>query len=184
MRILILGPQGAGKGTQAVLISGELGVPHISTGDLFRAHLNDSTPLGEQVKVLVDAGSLVPDEITNKMVRERLAEPDAGDGFLLDGFPRTSGQADVLDAMLAEQGVALDVVVELRVPQEVVVQRMLARGRADDTEEGIRTRLELYRAETAPLIDRYHDVVASVDGVGSVDEVGARVLAALGAGGQ
>ncbi len=182
MRILILGPQGAGKGTQAVLLCSALDVPHVSTGDLFRAHLSDSTPLGEQVKSLVDAGSLVPDEITNEMVRERLAQPDASEGFLLDGFPRTSGQADVLDSMLAERGVALDAVVELRVPQEVVVERMLARGRADDTEDGIRTRLELYRAETAPLIDRYRAIVASVDGVGSVEEVGGRVLAALPGG--
>lgn len=179
MRLLILGPQGAGKGTQATLLSRELGIPHISTGDLFRAHLAAETPLGVEVKSLVDAGSLVPDEITNAMVHERLADPDAAEGFLLDGFPRTNGQADVLDTMLAELGVALDAVVELAVPHEVVVGRMLARGRADDTEEGIRNRLDLYTAETAPLLQRYAAIVRTVDGVGEVEDVSARVLHSL-----
>jgi adenylate kinase len=121
----------------------------------------------------------VPDEITNEMVRERLQEPDTTTGFLLDGFPRTNGQADVLDGILGGLGVSLDAVVELAVAREVVVGRMLARGRADDTEEAIRNRLELYTAETAPLLDRYRSIVRTVDGVGEVGEVGARVLAAL-----
>jgi adenylate kinase len=179
VRLLILGPQGAGKGTQAQLLSAELGIPHISTGDLFRAHLGEETELGKQVRVYLDAGSLVPDEITNEMVRERLQEPDTTTGFLLDGFPRTNGQADVLDGILGGLGVSLDAVVELAVAREVVVGRMLARGRADDTEEAIRNRLELYTAETAPLLDRYRSIVRTVDGVGEVGEVGARVLAAL-----
>lgn len=179
MRLLILGPQGAGKGTQAQLVSAELGIPHISTGDLFRAHLGEQTPLGEQVKTYLDSGSLVPDEITNAMVRERLQEPDTTSGFLLDGFPRTNGQADVLDSTLAELGARLDAVVELDVPREVVVGRMLARGRSDDTEDAIRNRLELYTAETAPLLDRYRSIVRTVDGVGEVGEVSARVIAAL-----
>lgn len=179
MRLLILGPQGAGKGTQAQLLSAELAIPHISTGDLFRAHLGEETALGTQVRGYLDAGALVPDEITNEMVRERLQEPDTASGFLLDGFPRTNGQADVLDGILGELGVALDAVVELVVAREVVVQRMLARGRADDTEDAIRTRLELYTAETAPLLDRYRSIVRTVDGVGEVGVVGNRVLAVL-----
>ncbi len=179
MRLLILGPQGAGKGTQAALLSTELGIPHVSTGDLFRAHLKEETPLGKQVQSYLDGGSLVPDEITNEMVRERLVEPDAAAGFLLDGFPRTNGQADVLDGLLDARGVALDAVVELQVAEEVLLARMLARGRADDTEDGIRNRLSLYHSETEPLLDRYAGIVRPVDGVGEVDEVGARVLRAL-----
>lgn len=179
MRLLILGPQGAGKGTQAQLLSAELGIPHISTGDLFRAHLGEETDLGQQVKGYLDAGSLVPDEITNEMVRERLQEPDTASGFLLDGFPRTNVQADVLDGILAELRVSLDAVVELAVAREVVVGRMLARGRADDTEDAIRNRLELYTVETAPLLDRYRSIVRTIDGVGEVEQVSRLVLAAL-----
>ena len=179
MRILILGPQGAGKGTQATVLSGKLQVPHISTGDLFRTHMGDRTALGREAQRYVDAGDLVPDEVTNEMVRERLGEPDAAVGFILDGFPRTDGQADVLERILSEHGVELDAVLELQVPQDVVIERMLARGRDDDTEEGIRTRLRLYTEQTAPLLERYAAIVVAVDGVGEVDEVTARAIGAL-----
>ena len=179
MRLVLVGPPGAGKGTQAVRLAERLGVPHISTGDLFRANLSEMTPLGVEAKRYMDAGDLVPDEVTTRMVRSRLAEPDAGTGFILDGFPRTLPQADALDAMLDERGMALDAVVELAVAEDVVVERLLGRGRSDDTEDVIRNRQKVYRDETAPLLDHYRAKVVSVDGVGGVDEVADRVVAAL-----
>lgn len=179
MRLLLLGPPGAGKGTQAVVLSEQLGVPHISTGDLFRYHVGQQTELGQQVKRYLDAGELVPDEITNAMVAERLAEPDARTGFLLDGFPRTVAQAEMLSRMLRERDTELDAVLELDVPEEEVVQRLLARGREDDTEDTIRTRQEVYRAETAPLLGYYGDRLLRVPGVGSVEEITQRALDAL-----
>ena len=130
MRLVLLGPPGAGKGTQAVILSEKLGVPHISTGDLFRANIGDGTPLGLEAKSYIDAGKLVPTDVTARMVKERLAEDDARDGFLLDGFPRTVEQAEILDGFLTEAGVALDGVVNFQVSEDVVVDRMLARGRA------------------------------------------------------
>ena len=139
MRLVLLGPPGAGKGTQAVILSEKLGVPHISTGDLFRANIGDGTPLGLEAKSYIDAGKLVPTDVTARMVKERLAEDDARDGFLLDGFPRTVEQAEILDGILTEAGVVLDGVVNFQVSEDVVVDRMLARGRADDNEETIRT---------------------------------------------
>jgi adenylate kinase len=178
-RLVLVGPPGAGKGTQAVALSDKLGIPHISTGDLFRSHINDETELGRNVKHYLSAGKLVPDEITNEMVKERLAEPDAADGFLLDGFPRNVGQADVLKAFLTDHGLALDAVVQLQVDEEVVVQRLLSRGRADDNEDVIRHRQHVYREETAPLLDYYSDVLVAVDGVGEVAEITDRVLTAL-----
>ena len=184
-RMLIIGPPGAGKGTQAVRISERLGIPAISTGDIFRANIRNETPLGLQVKEITASGGYVPDEITNAIVRDRLAEPDAGRGFLLDGYPRTTGQVEALDAMLAESGHALDAVVELTVDTDEVVQRLLARaveqGRADDTEDVIRERMRIYAEETAPLaaVYRARGLLTQVDGMGTVEEVTARIEAAL-----
>ena len=172
MRLVLLGPPGAGKGTQAVILSEKLGVPHISTGDLFRANIGDGTPLGLEAKSYIDAGKLVPTDVTARMVKERLAEDDARDGFLLDGFPRTVEQA--------EAGVVLDGVVNFQVSEDVVVDRMLARGRADDNEETIRTRLQVYRNETAPLIEHYADRIITIPAEGTVEEINAATMAALG----
>ncbi|MDQ3886140.1 MAG: adenylate kinase [Actinomycetota bacterium] len=179
MRLLLLGPPGAGKGTQAAVLSEQLGIPHISTGDLFRAHVADETPLGPKVRRYLESGTLVPDEITNQMVRERLTQADAESGFLLDGFPRNITQAHVLDEILRELDVELDVVVQLDVPDDVVVQRLLARGRDDDTEDVIRHRQEVYRSETAPLLEHYADRLVRVPAVGSIEEITERALDAV-----
>ena len=180
MRLVLLGPPGAGKGTQAAILSEKLGVPAISTGDLFRANIGQGTPLGLEAKKYIDAGELVPAEITNNMVRARLAEPDAANGFLLDGVPRSVEQARELEAILKDLDTQLDGVLSFDIDEDVVVERMLARGRADDTEDVIRNRLRVYREETAPLLDYYADSLVTVDAVGEVDEINARALAALG----
>lgn len=156
-----------------------LDVPHISTGDLFRANLKERTPLGIEAQKYMDAGELVPDEVTVAMVRARFAEPDAAKGFILDGFPRTATQARALQALLDEQGLKLDAVVEFAVSDEVVVQRLLGRGRSDDTEDVIRRRQQVYRDDTAPLLEFYRGKLLSVDAVGAVDEVSGRVFDAL-----
>jgi adenylate kinase len=179
VRLVLVGPPGAGKGTQAALLREKLGVPHISTGDLFRAHISEQTELGREVQEYLDAGELVPDSVTNEMVRERLSQPDAAQGFLLDGFPRNVSQADVLGEILAEDGHELQAVLEFRIPEDVVVQRLLARGRADDKEDVIRHRQRVYRDETAPLLDYYGDKVVSIDAVGDVDDISERALRAL-----
>lgn len=179
MRILIVGPPGAGKGTQAAVLSTELGVPHISTGDLFREHVGDETELGKQVEKYLDAGRLVPDQITNEMVRKRLDKADCAVGFILDGFPRTVGQAEVLDKLLRERDCELDTVLQLNVPQDVVVGRLLARGREDDSIDVIRCRQRVYQEETAPLLDFYSDRLVTVPAVGSIQDVTTRALAAL-----
>jgi adenylate kinase len=179
VRLVLVGPPGAGKGTQAERIAERLEVPHISTGDLFRANLKQETPLGVEAKRYMDAGELVPDEVTVAMVRERLAESDAAKGFILDGFPRTASQGESLAALLAENGTELDAVVEFAVSDEVVVQRLLGRGRSDDTEDVIRRRQQVYRDETSPLLEYYRDKLVSVDAVGSVEEITDRVFAAL-----
>ncbi len=185
MRIVLMGPPGAGKGTQAVVVAERLGIPHISTGEIFRAHMAQGTPLGIAAGMYMDRGNYVPDRITNAMVRNRLAQPDAARGFLLDGYPRTLDQVAVLDEMLADVGLVLDHVVELTANTEVVVARLLKRaaeqGRADDTEEVIRRRMEIYADQTEPLTQVYADkgVLVRVDGLGSIDEVRDRVLAAI-----
>jgi adenylate kinase len=179
VRILILGPPGAGKGTQAAVLSAELGVPHISTGELFRAHVDDESELGRQVKKYLDAGALVPDEVTNEMVLERLTEDDCRAGFLLDGFPRTVSQARMLADLLRDLDCELDTVLEFDASEDVVVQRLLARGRDDDTEDVIRYRQRVYREETAPLLDFYSDLLVTVPAAGSVHEVTGRALDAL-----
>ncbi|MBB5830657.1 adenylate kinase [Brachybacterium aquaticum] len=184
-RLLIVGPPGAGKGTQAVRIAEGLAIPAISTGDIFRANVSGETELGLLAKSYMDKGEYVPDSVTNDMVRSRLAEDDAKDGFLLDGYPRTLDQVEALDGMLAELGTPLDLVLLLVVEQEEVVQRLVARGaeqgRSDDTEETIRRRLEVYAEQTAPLIDVYEQrgLVRRVDGMASIDEVTAALREAL-----
>ncbi len=180
MRVLIVGPQGSGKGTQATLLAGNLNIPHISTGDIFRANVGAGTELGVLARKYMDAGELVPDEVTVAMVAARFDEPDATKGFLLDGFPRTVGQANKLADILSERGEDVDKVLLLDVPDDVLMERMLARGRADDTAEAISRRLELYHSETKPLLDYYADKLVTIDGVGTVDEVQQRALAALG----
>ena len=185
MRLIILGPPGAGKGTQASKIAEKFAIPAISTGDIFRANIKNQTPLGLQVKEVLASGGYVTDEITNAVVRERLFEDDAEQGFLLDGFPRTAAQVETLDAILAEHGHALEAVLELTVDDEAVVQRLLKRaqieGREDDTEEVIRERQAIYRRETAPLTETYaaRGLLVQVDGMGSVDEVFTRISEAL-----
>lgn len=187
MRLIILGPPGAGKGTQATQIAEHYGIPAISTGDIFRANIKNETELGLQVKEILASGGYVSDDITNAIVEARLAEDDAAGGFLLDGYPRTTAQVTALDAMLAKADHSIDKVLELVVDDEVVVQRLLKRaeleGRADDTEEVIRERMALYHRETKPLSDAYAErgLLVTVDGEGEVDEVAERIVAALGA---
>ena len=185
MRLILLGPPGAGKGTQAKAVSTKLGIPALSTGDIFRANVSQGTELGKEAQRYMDAGDYVPDSVTNAMVRSRIAEQDCAGGFLLDGYPRTVAQVNELDDMLAERGERLDAVVELVADTEEVVRRLLTRGheqgRSDDTEDVIRRRLEVFDAQTAPLAKVYSDqgLLHRVDGLGPVDEVTARLLAAL-----
>lgn len=184
-QIVLLGPPGAGKGTQAVLIAESIGVPHISTGDLFRRHVAERTDLGLQVTAFLDAGDLVPDSVTLAMVRARLAAPDAQDGFVLDGFPRTVAQAQALEGIVLAAGRKIDIVVELEVPEEATVSRLLNRaqleGRADDTADVIRRRLQVYAESTAPLTGFYAErgLLVRIDGSGEVVEVTRRALDAV-----
>jgi len=186
VRLILVGPPGAGKGTQATVVAGRLGVPHISTGDIFRSNVAGGTELGREAQRYLDSGHLVPDAVTNAMVRDRLAEPDAVPGFLMDGYPRNLAQVAYLDGVLADLEESLDAVVELAVDREVIMARLLERaareGRADDTEEVVRHRFDVYDAETAPIVAHYADagLLCVVAGEGSVDEVTGRVLAALG----
>jgi adenylate kinase len=192
VRVVLLGPPGAGKGTQAQVIAGRLGVPAISTGDIFRANVSGQTELGRQAKAYMDAGDLVPDAITVAMVSDRLAEPDAKVGFLLDGFPRTIAQAEKLRDTLAEMGHALDRCLELVVEEEELVRRLSSRRmlvdgewvqRDDDKPDTVRHRLEVYREQTAPLSGFYEaaGLLTRIDAIGEVDEVTRRALQALGA---
>jgi adenylate kinase len=184
-RLLIVGPQGSGKGTQGTRISATFGIPEVSTGDVFRANIKEQTELGQQVKAIIDAGDLVPDELTGAVVRDRLAQPDASNGFLLDGYPRNAAQVADLDRFLAENDQTLDVVIELEVPRDISIERIALRaqeqGRSDDTEEVIAHRLSIYERETAPILEIYRDrgIVAVIDGVGDLDEVEERINAAL-----
>ncbi|MEU4113125.1 adenylate kinase [Kitasatospora sp. NPDC028055] len=213
MRIVLVGPPGAGKGTQAHLLAKTLSIPHISTGDLFRANIGQGTPLGLEAKSYMDAGRLVPDEVTIGMAKDRMLQADAANGFLLDGFPRNLGQAKALDEFLTEQGIKLDGVLDLEVPEDEVVRRIAGRRlcrndgghvfhvdynppkvegvcdecggelyqRSDDTEEKVRTRLEVYHTETEPIIDYYvqQGLVATISALGKVDEVTQRAIEAL-----
>ncbi|MEU7566211.1 adenylate kinase [Streptomyces fradiae] len=213
MRIVLVGPPGAGKGTQAAFLAGNLSVPHISTGDLFRANISQGTELGKQAKAYMDAGNLVPDEVTIGMAKDRMEQPDAEHGFLLDGFPRNVAQAKALDAMLQSADMKLDAVLDLEVPEDEVVKRIAGRRicrndsahvfhvtysapkregvcdvcggelyqRDDDSEDTVRTRLEVYHTQTEPIIDHYRaqGLVVTISALGKVDEVTERAMAAL-----
>jgi adenylate kinase len=185
MRLLIMGPPGAGKGTQAVVVASALGVPHISTGDIFRANVSAGTPLGEEAQRYMDAGEYVPDSVTNAMVRDRISRDDCNPGFLLDGYPRTLEQVTELDMMLEADGTSLDKVVELTVDTDEVVSRLLKRaqdqGRADDTAEVIRRRLEVYFEQTAPLVAVYRErgILVDIDGMGDMAAVSERILSTI-----
>lgn len=182
-----MGPPGAGKGTQAKVISEHYGVPAISTGDIFRANVSENTPLGQEAKRYMDAGEYVPDEVTNAMVADRLSHTDCAPGFLLDGYPRTTAQVDELDKMLAALDCSLDVVVVLTAEQDELVSRLIQRaqteGRADDTEEVVRHRQEVYAAQTEPLLAVYRDrgLLVEVDGMGAVADVTNKLLEAISA---
>ena len=184
-RLLIVGPPGAGKGTQSALLTERFSIPDISTGNIFRANIRNGTPLGKKVKAIVDAGDYVPDSLTNALVTHRLEEPDALDGFLLDGYPRTLDQIAFLDELLAKRGQELDAVIQLVADKEEVVRRLRRRavdeGRTDDTEDAIRHRQDVYARETAPLIPVFRDrgILIEVDGLGEVADVSARITEAL-----
>ena len=184
-RFLIVGPQGSGKGTQGVLVAEAFGVPQVATGDIFRENVKGGTELGKQVQAIIEAGDLVPDELTSALVRDRLQQPDAAGGFLLDGYPRNRSQVDDLETFLGSRGESLDAVIELVVPRDEsiarITQRAIDQGRTDDTEEVIANRLAIYERETAPILEVYRGrgIVEQIDGVGTLDEVTARIFAAL-----
>jgi adenylate kinase len=182
-RLVFLGPPGAGKGTQAQRLAAGAGIPHLSTGDMLRKAVAEGTPVGRQAKPILDAGKLVPDDVMWGVVAERLERPDCRAGFLLDGFPRTVAQAATLDAKLASDKTPLTCAISLDVPEAELVKRMLARGRADDTPETVRTRLQVYERQTAPLKDWFasRGLLREIDGTGAPDEVYERVRAAAGA---
>ena len=180
MRVVLLGPPGAGKGTQAEKLAEKLGIPQISTGELFRQNIGEGTELGLEAKRYLDAGDLVPSDLTNRLVDDRLDHADAANGFILDGYPRSVDQAKALHDMLERRGLQLDAVLEFRVAQDELFARLKGRGRADDTDEVILNRMKVYRDETAPLLEYYRDQLKTVEAVGTVDEVFARALQALG----
>ncbi|MFT2815256.1 adenylate kinase [Leifsonia sp. A12D58] len=188
-RLLIVGPPGAGKGTQAKFIGEKFGIPDISTGDIFRYNIKNETPLGLQIKAIVDSGDYVPDSLTNQIVADRLERDDAKHGFLLDGYPRTLDQVTFLNELLAEQGRPLEAVVRLVADQDEIVGRLtkraLEQGRVDDSEEAIRHRQEVYIRETEPLIDVYREqgLLIEVDGLGEIEEIAGRISSALAARG-
>jgi adenylate kinase len=186
MRLIMMGPPGAGKGTQATFVADRFGIPAISTGAIFRANLTRGTPLGVEARRYMDAGEYVPDETTNRMVRSRIEESDAAQGFLLDGYPRTLAQVEELDQMIGVSGLSLDAAVSLTIDREEIVRRLLERAqvedRADDNEAAIRRRLEEYAEKTEPLIEFYRcrGILIEIDGMGDVAEVARRIFAALG----
>ncbi|WP_102191673.1 adenylate kinase [Microbacterium aurantiacum] len=188
-RLLIVGPQGSGKGTQGVRIAESYGIPVVSTGDIFRANIKEGTPLGQQVTAILDKGDLVPDELTSEIVRDRLSQDDAAHGFLLDGYPRNTAQVAHLDAFLSGRDESLDAVILLDVPRDESMDRLRLRaseqGRSDDTEDAIAHRLDIYERETAPILEAYSErgIVDRIDGVGSLDEITERIVAALDARG-
>lgn len=189
VRLLIVGPQGSGKGTQGIRVAAAFDIPAISTGDLFRANIRDATELGRRVQAIIEVGDLVPDELTSAVVRDRLMHADAAGGYVLDGYPRNLTQVSDLDAFLSGRDEALDAVIELRIPREESVARLALRaaeqGRTDDTTEVIANRLAIYERETAPILAVYSDrgIVDEIDGVGTFDEVTDRIIAALEARG-
>ena len=189
IRILLIGPPGAGKGTQAALLAKHFGIPAISTGDIFRENVRNETPLGLEAKAFMDRGEYVPDSLTNALVRDRLNQPDAVDGFLLDGYPRTIDQVEELDDILDETNKKLDVVVQLTADSEELLRRLSGRaeeqGRSDDTPEVIKRRLGVYEEQTAPLIDIYasRSLVAKVNGLGEIADVTTRIIEVLDARG-
>jgi adenylate kinase len=180
VRLVLLGPPGAGKGTQAQKLSEKLGIPQISTGELFRDNIRRDTALGLEAKRYLDAGDLVPSELTNALVEDRIGEPDAADGFILDGYPRSVEQAETLRSMLEKRNTKIDAVLEFQVCEDELLKRLKDRGRADDTEEVILNRMKVYRDETEPLLQYYRNELRTVDAVGGLDEVFARTLRALG----
>ena len=188
-RLLLIGPPGAGKGTQASLLAQYFGIPAISTGDIFRENVKNETPLGVEAKGYMDRGEYVPDSLTNALVKDRISQPDAQTGFLLDGYPRTIDQVNQLDGFLDEMGKKLDVVVQLTADTEELIRRLQQRaqeqGRTDDTPEVIRRRQEIYEDQTAPLIDVYvsRSLVAKIDGLGEINDVTGRIIEALSARG-
>ena len=179
MKLLFLGPPGVGKGTQASRVATALGIAHISTGDMFRHHMSEGTPLGRRVKEIIARGDLVPDSLTTDMLLDRLDHPDAADGYILDGFPRTLPQAAALDGAIG--AATLDAAVVLEAPDDVLVERMMARGRSDDTEPSVRNRLAVYERETAPLIAFYRDrgIAVRVSGAGRIETITERIIGAL-----
>jgi adenylate kinase len=185
MKLLLIGPPGAGKGTQASKLSEVFGIPAISTGDIFRENVKNETPLGVEAKSYMDKGEYVPDELTNMLVRDRLKNPDCVNGFLLDGYPRTADQVEELDSILKETNSKLDAVVQLTADSEEVVRRLAKRaieqGRSDDTEDVLRNRLSVYEEQTAPLISVYESrgLLVKVDGLGEIAEVTQRITDAL-----
>jgi adenylate kinase len=190
MKLLLIGPPGAGKGTQASKLSEVFGIPAISTGDIFRANVKNETPLGLEAKSFMDRGAYVPDDLTNKLVRDRLQNPDCVKGFLLDGYPRTADQVNELDDILRETNSSLDAVIQLTADTNEVVRRLAKRaieqGRSDDTEDVIRNRMAIYEDQTAPLISLYaaRGLLIMVDGLGEIDEVTSRIVEALNAKNQ
>ncbi|MDR9396134.1 adenylate kinase [Pontimonas sp.] len=186
-RLLLIGPPGAGKGTQATRLGEHFGIPAISTGDIFRENVKNETELGKKAKSYMDAGENVPDSLTNDLVQDRLSQADCADGFLLDGYPRTAAQVDALEDMLAAQSTRLDAAVELVADVEVVVdrlrQRSIDQGRSDDSEDVVRHRLEVYAEQTAPLIEVFQQrgLLVAVDGIGPIDEITERIVARLAA---
>jgi adenylate kinase len=185
VNLLVLGPQGSGKGTQAQRLSADHGIPHVATGEMFRAAIEDGTELGRRVKPILEAGELVPDELTVALIRERLSQPDTAAGFVLDGFPRNLAQADALDAMLDEIGKTLDVVLFFDLPDEVALERLRSRaeeeGRADDRPEAIERRLQIYHQDTEPVVERYRTTgkLVPLHAARSIGEVAAEIADAL-----